>query len=92
MREPLLRARTHASAAKALADDEVRHQAGTDALTLPNRRSFDAALAVEWSRVMRDSMTRSAVLMMIDVDRFKQYNDRYGHLMGTTACMPWRPA
>lgn len=81
VREPLLRARvlTHLRL-KALAD-ELRHQAGTDALThLPNRRSFDAALAVEWSRVMRHHDPLCA--LMVDVDRFKQYNDRYGHLDG----------
>ncbi len=81
VREPLLRARvlTHLKL-KALAD-ELRRQAGTDALTqLSNRRNFDAALAVEWSRAMRQGEKLCA--LMIDVDRFKQYNDRFGHLEG----------
>ncbi|MFC7752928.1 diguanylate cyclase domain-containing protein [Tsukamurella soli] len=49
----------------------------TDPLTLmPNRRSFIAAL--------RDELAagRGAALVLLDVDRFKDYNDRFGHLAG----------
>lgn len=48
--------------------------------TLANRRSFDAMLLREMSRAARSGNTLS--LIMIDVDRFKLYNDMYGHLAG----------
>ncbi|HEV2474425.1 MAG TPA: diguanylate cyclase, partial [Chthonomonadales bacterium] len=53
----------------------------TDALThLANRRHFDQYLTAEWRRAMRDRASIS--LLMLDVDRFKTYNDTYGHLRG----------
>ncbi len=52
-----------------------------DGLTgLANRRSFDEALTVEFSRAQRAG--NSLGLMMVDVDFFKQYNDIYGHVAG----------
>lgn len=52
----------------------------TDALTgLPNRRAFDGAFALQAAR--RDAMA----LLLIDVDHFKRYNDRHGHLAGDEA-------
>jgi diguanylate cyclase (GGDEF)-like protein len=55
--------------------------ATTDGLTgVPNRRSFDETLAAEWRRMARDDDTLS--LLMLDIDRFKRFNDRYGHLAG----------
>ena len=53
----------------------------TDALTsLPNRRAFDARLALELARERREP--RRLALLMLDVDFFKRYNDRYGHPAG----------
>jgi len=53
----------------------------TDQLTgLPNRRSFDKQLDVEWRRSSREKLPLS--LMMLDVDKFKDYNDVYGHQQG----------
>jgi len=53
----------------------------TDALTgLANRRRFDQYLTIEWRRSMRDRQPLS--LLMLDVDRFKAYNDTYGHQRG----------
>jgi len=53
----------------------------TDSLTgIANRRSFDEALAREWRRCGRTGLPLS--LLMIDVDHFKAYNDRFGHQKG----------
>ena len=53
----------------------------TDALTgLANRRHFDTVLAEEWARALRAG--RPLALLMVDVDFFKPYNDRYGHQAG----------
>jgi diguanylate cyclase (GGDEF)-like protein/PAS domain S-box-containing protein len=55
--------------------------AGQDGLTgLANRRTFNDALAREHRRALRDR-TRVAMIM-IDVDWFKSFNDRYGHPAG----------
>ena len=60
---------------------ELAHVAASDALTgLANRRRFDEALVSEWRRATRDGSRLS--LLMIDVDRFKLYNDAYGHPEG----------
>lgn len=59
----------------------LRDLAESDALTgLANRRRFDATLAVEHERARRNGLPFS--LIMIDVDYFKKFNDRYGHLAG----------
>ncbi|WP_068085545.1 GGDEF domain-containing protein [Novosphingobium rosa] len=53
----------------------------TDGLTaLPNRRSFDVALQAEWARACRSG--GSLAILMIDIDHFKQLNDRFGHPEG----------
>lgn len=60
---------------------ELAELARKDALTgLPNRRVFDEALRSEWDRARRHRA--SLALLMIDVDHFKRYNDRYGHPAG----------
>ena len=53
----------------------------TDGLTgIYNRRHFDQALAIEWNRARRSG--GQLALVLGDVDRFKAYNDIYGHLAG----------
>ena len=59
-------------------------EAHTDTLTgLPNRRRFDEELA----RAAGSAMRRSSLLSvaMIDIDRFKLYNDTFGHQAGDVA-------
>ena len=62
-------------------NEQLSLLAATDALThLPNRRSFDVKLAAEWQRAIRSEEALS--LLMIDVDKFKSYNDTFGHQAG----------
>ncbi len=49
-------------------------------LGIANRREFDEVLDREWLRARRAGA--SLALLMIDLDRFKGYNDRYGHPAG----------
>jgi diguanylate cyclase (GGDEF)-like protein len=63
--------------------DELRRAATVDGLTgVANRRSFDEYFAREWHRAWRAGDPVS--LLMIDVDHFKLFNDRYGHPRGDT--------
>jgi diguanylate cyclase (GGDEF)-like protein len=53
----------------------------TDSLTqLANRRCFDMALQKEWGRATRNRS--SIAVISLDIDWFKQFNDRYGHFHG----------
>ncbi len=60
---------------------QLEQEAHMDALTgLANRRLFDKTLQEAWQRAMQDGTALSVV--MLDIDRFKGFNDRYGHLAG----------
>lgn len=78
--QALLRERTEALAQ---ANKQLQLLRNIDGLTgIANRRHFDDALAIEWSRAQR---TKAPVaLLMLDVDFFKHFNDQYGHLAGDT--------
>jgi diguanylate cyclase (GGDEF)-like protein len=66
---------------KELLEEEVRRLSITDDLTgLYNYRHFYKTLESELARLKRQKTSLS--LLMFDLDNFKQYNDRYGHLEG----------
>jgi len=61
--------------------ETVRAESLTDPLTtLSNRKFFDAALAkaVVWAKETNQPLS----LLMADIDHFKSFNDKYGHLTG----------
>lgn len=60
---------------------ELKRLAWTDALSgLANRRAFDSMLEAEIARAQRYDHPLSLIIM--DLDSFKEYNDRWGHLAG----------
>jgi diguanylate cyclase (GGDEF)-like protein/PAS domain S-box-containing protein len=61
--------------------DKLELLSSTDVLSgLKNRRAFDEKLKEEFDRAQRYHLSLS--FLMIDVDRFKQFNDEYGHASG----------
>jgi diguanylate cyclase (GGDEF)-like protein/hemerythrin-like metal-binding protein/PAS domain S-box-containing protein len=61
--------------------DQARKSALLDGLTgIANRKGFDYTLEREYLRLQRSGASMS--LIMIDIDHFKKFNDRYGHLAG----------
>lgn len=76
--ESLVKRRTRALEA---ANQRLEEMAITDELTGAfNRRHFNAAFQAEVGRHMRHRSP--LVFCMLDIDQFKLYNDRYGHLAG----------
>lgn len=65
-------------------EQQLLTKAMSDALTgVPNRRAFEEGLESEARRCRREEEPLSVV--MVDIDDFKDFNDRFGHLVGDTA-------
>jgi diguanylate cyclase (GGDEF)-like protein len=64
--------------------DELKARARTDELTnLPNFRAFRERIDGEIDRAER--YPESFGVLVLDLDRFKKYNDTFGHLAGNDA-------
>jgi diguanylate cyclase (GGDEF)-like protein len=64
--------------------NEYRRLASHDGMTgVSNRRQFEAVAQAEWARFQR--YHRPLSLLMMDIDHFKQINDRLGHEAGDKA-------
>lgn len=61
--------------------ERVRQEAVQDPLTgLANRRAFDERLAESLDDTLQQ--LKNICLMMVDIDHFKQINDKHGHQIG----------
>jgi len=66
-----------------LQNQELLSRATRDKLTgLPNRDAFDDTLSAEIGQRAKPGLPRCLGLVMIDVDRFKRFNDEHGHQAG----------
>ena len=74
----------HSSRTMFLVNKLLNELAELDGLTgLSNRRTLNIHLDRIWKQAIRDN--HEVAIAMIDVDHFKKYNDRYGHLQGDAA-------
>jgi diguanylate cyclase (GGDEF)-like protein len=77
----VVRARVKSQLTLKFQSDLLRKLVFLDGLSgVYNRRYFDQQLSIEWARAGRSHAPLS--ILMIDVDFFKLYNDRYGHQAG----------
>lgn len=77
----VVRARVKTQLTLKFQSDLLRKLVFLDGLTgVFNRRYFDQQLTLEWARATRSNAPLSVI--MLDVDHFKPYNDRYGHQAG----------
>ncbi|MFK4440750.1 diguanylate cyclase (GGDEF)-like protein [Caballeronia udeis] len=77
----IVRARVRTHLTLKLQGDLLRASALLDGLTgVANRRKFDEDVQTDWRQCLRETAPLS--LILIDIDYFKLYNDRYGHQAG----------
>jgi len=66
-----------------IANEHLEELASLDGLSgLANRRAFDRQIERDWQRA--GEHREPLALMMVDIDHFKLFNDRYGHVAGDT--------
>ncbi|HEX3504482.1 MAG TPA: diguanylate cyclase [Xanthobacteraceae bacterium] len=66
-----------------IANQHLDELASLDGLSgLANRRGFDREIEREWQKAAENG--KPLALMMVDIDYFKLFNDRYGHVSGDT--------
>ena len=71
----------HANRTAFLEHRQLTEVATHDGLTtLLNRAAFEDQIRRVWQQAQRDRQT--VAVIMIDIDYFKAYNDRYGHVAG----------
>jgi diguanylate cyclase (GGDEF)-like protein len=81
IRTPILKARVKNHLELKKYRDSLESLCMVDSLTgIPNRSQFERLIDKEWRRFQRTGESLS--LFFIDIDSFKGYNDRYGHLAG----------
>ncbi len=67
-----------------LLEQQLELRSRTDPLTgMLNRRSFDESLGAQLAQARR--YKRGGALLIVDLDRFKQINDEFGHAAGDEA-------
>ncbi|WP_261985192.1 diguanylate cyclase [Pseudomonas arsenicoxydans] len=77
----IVRARVRTHLTLKLQSDLLRSMALMDGLTgVANRRKFNEDILADWRQCFREQKPLS--LILVDVDYFKRYNDRYGHQAG----------
>jgi len=82
--EKEMRKKEPSKKALALVFNDLYTLATKDQLTgVFNRRSLEEALGREVIRAIRHNLPLSAI--MLDIDNFKEYNDKYGHFQGDNA-------
>ena len=78
---PVVRARVKTHLTLKAQADRLRNLAAIDGLTgIFNRRRFDEHLENCWNYAQRDG--KLLAVLLVDIDFFKAYNDRYGHQSG----------